>query len=95
MVIKLFVQDQNEYGNPAAAREVATFTTRAAAVAAAQARVEVCLDEFFVAGISAAELWQQWSLFGEDVFLRPDDGAPPFSAMDYARVRSHAMVQRS
>ena len=62
--------------------------------AAAQARVEACLKEFFTPIISAEDLFQQWSLFGEDVFLIPDEGEPPFSAMAYAKERSHAMVRR-
>ncbi|MBS1809398.1 MAG: hypothetical protein JST84_14665 [Acidobacteria bacterium] len=92
MIIKLFVQDQNEYGDPAAGREVGAFATRAEALRAAQARVDECLREFHAAGISAEELLRQWSLFGEDVFLLPDEDAQPFSAMDYARLRCHEIV---
>ena len=95
MTIKLLVQDFSDYGEPDAVREVGSFATRADALAAAQARVEAGLAELFVAGRSADDLFRQWSLFGEDVFLLPDDGEPPFSAMAYARARSHTIRQRS
>src|SRR5437870_5325213 len=92
MTVRLLVQDFSDYGECDAAREVGSLATRAEALAAAQARVGACLEEFYVAGIGAEELFQQWSLFGEDVFLLPDEGVPPFSAMDYARDRSREMV---
>lgn len=95
MTIKLLVQDFSDYGEPDAVREVGSFSTRDEALAAAQARVDACLEEFFTTGISAENLVRQWSLFGEDVFLSPDEGAPPFSAMSYAKVRSRTITQRS
>jgi hypothetical protein len=94
MTIRLLVQDFSEYGQSNASREVGSFTTRAEALAAAQARVDACLEEFFTPGISAEALFQQWSLFGEDVFLLPDEGVPPFSAMAYAKERSRTIVHR-
>ena len=95
MPIKLFVQDQNEYGNPTAGREIGTFATREEAVAVAQARVDDCLMEFLTTGITAEALLRQWSLFGEDVFLLPDEGAQRFSAMEYARTRCHELANGS
>ncbi len=95
MTSKLLVQDFSDYGARDAAREVGRFLTRAEARAAAQSRVDACLAEFLVTGISAEDLVRQWSLFGEDVFLLPDEGAPPFSAMDYAKARSRKMTHRS
>ncbi len=89
------VQDFSDYGEHDAAREVGSFPTHAKALAAAQARVDACLEEFFTAGIGAENLVRQWSLFGEDVFLVPDDGEPPFSAMSYAKARSRSIIQRS
>ena len=93
MTIKLFVQDQNEYGNPTAAREVGVFATRAEALAAAQNRVDAGLKELFVTGIRADDLFRQWSLFGEDLFLVPDE-EPLFSAFTYAKVRSNELTQQ-
>lgn len=95
MTIRLVVQDFSNYGESDASREVGSFATPAEALAAAQARVEACLKEFFTPNISAEDLFQQWSLFGEDVFLIPDEGEPPFSAMAYAKERSHAMIRRT
>lgn len=95
MTIKLLVQDFSDYGESNASREVGSFATYAEALAAAQARVEACLEEFYVAGISADDLFQRWSLFGEDVFLIPDEGTPAFSALEYAKECSRAMVRRT
>lgn len=94
MTIKLLAQDFSAYGEPDAVREVGSFSTQSEALAAAQSRVDACLEELFTTGISAESLIRQWSLFGEDVFLSPDEGEPPFSAMAYATVCSRKIIDR-
>lgn len=65
-------------------REVATFSCYELALHSAQARVRSCMAEFLSSGQSAKELFDLWMMFGEDVFIVPDE--PGFSAIDYGRL---------
>lgn len=67
-------------------RRIGEFTTREAALQAAQERVREELREMYQLGQNAHDLWQQWIMFGEDVFLVPDDPKDLFSALDFGRL---------
>ena len=58
-----------------------------AALTAAARHVDAELIDLFQPGQSAKELFDQWTTFGEEAFLSPDDARPPFSARDFARLR--------
>ncbi len=87
MPIQVCVEDFSERFDGGSRRVVSTHETHASALTAARDRVEDGIVEFWRPGMSPEDFIRQWSMFGEDVFLVPDDGEPRFSAMEYARER--------
>jgi len=68
------------------------FATWAEALAASQRIVERSLLEFLKPGMSAAELFSQYAMFGDDPFIVPTaEGEKLFSARDHARQRCEAL----
>jgi hypothetical protein len=58
-----------------------------AAIAAAKRIVDACLATSHKPGMSAAELYRQYTSFGEDPFIRGAEERVPFSAWTYAEQR--------
>lgn len=63
------------------------FDTWDDAVAAAQGIVDRCLLEYLKAGMTAAGLYAQYTLFGDDPFIVPVPAGQRFSAREYAERR--------
>ena len=96
MTIEVYIEEHSAFGDDEPARRrIGEFTSRAEAVAAAQARVELILRELHKPGRTADELYQHWTLFGEDVYLLPGDGEPSFDAYEYAKRHSETIVKLS
>ena len=63
------------------------------AIAAAKALVDASLNEYYELGVTADELFAQYTMFGDDPFVVAQDGERVgFSAWDYARMRCAEMV---
>jgi hypothetical protein len=91
-MIDVMVEEHSTFGDDEPSRrKIGEYATRAEAIAAAEARLDQGLHELLTPQITAAELFQQWTLFGEDVYLAPNDGPPPFDAYEYARRRSREL----
>jgi len=67
------------------------FDNAEAAIAAARRVVDRDLLTAYKPGMTAAALYQHYTSFGSDPFIRSDDSACAFSAWDYARSRCAAM----
>jgi hypothetical protein len=65
---------------------VGTFPTQDEALSAATERLRKDLQNLYSEGHSAKDLFSLWSLYGEDVFISPDDAPIRFSGMDYVRL---------
>jgi len=63
------------------------FDSAEAALAAARRVVDRDLLEAYKPGMTADELYQHYTSFGSDPFIRSDDRSCEFSAWDYARSR--------
>ena len=84
---KLMVDSHAHYQDESARYERGEFSDYASAVQAAQKIVDDYLVSVYQPGMPAGTLFKSYSLFGEDPFIVPDDGHPPFSAWSYARAR--------
>jgi hypothetical protein len=73
---------------------VTTHESHSDALEAAKALVDSGLLELWSPGMAPDSLLTKWSMFGEDVFLTPDDGETKFSAMEYAKTRSRELAYR-
>ncbi|NVO14055.1 MAG: hypothetical protein HXX10_08470 [Rhodoplanes sp.] len=67
-----------------------TFATADAAIAKCKAIVDDELAGMFKPGMGAAELFELWSMFGDDPFI--PDPAVTFSADSYARTQSEVIA---
>ena len=63
------------------------FDSAEAAIAAARRVVDRDLSEAYKPGMTADELYEYYTSFGSDPFIRSDDRSCEFSAWDYARNR--------
>lgn len=64
------------------------------AVEACKTIVDRSLDNAYEPGMSAAALYQQYTMFGDDPFILGDEsGRKPFSAWDYAKERSEVICR--
>lgn len=71
-----------------------THTSRSDALEAAKALVDSGLLELWHPGMGPEYLITQWSVFGEDVYLQPDEGDTKFSAMEYAKARARDLAYK-
>lgn len=85
---RVFTDDNFHSMDESERRSSGGFDSYEAALEKAKYIVEICLEEFFKPGISAAELMEQYILFGDDPWIMPTPGGVErFSARDYARQR--------
>lgn len=68
--------------------KVGEFDSYNDALTFAARRVDKGLKEMLTRAQSARNLMDQWTMFGEDVFLVPDDAETHFSALDFVRLRA-------
>jgi hypothetical protein len=94
MPIQVCIEEFSRQQEDGARRPVTTHESHSDAVEAAKALVDSGLLELWSPGMAPDHLLTQWTLFGEDVFLTPDDGETKFSAMEYAKMRSRELAYR-
>jgi hypothetical protein len=77
--------------------EVGQFATAEEALAAARGVIDRSLQQIVNPGMSAAELYDQFTSLGTSAFIRSPDGqeAPEFVSFDYARQRCAEICEAS
>ena len=93
MKYKVFVDDNFHYMDEDERYELGEFDTAEEALAAAKRIVDEFLDPAYEPWMTAEELYQGYTGFGEDPFIVSDDPTCRFSAWDYAKERC-AMLER-
>ena len=84
----MLVDDNYHYMDEAERYELGAYATLEAATQAARALVDEFLLSALKPGMTAQQLFEHYTAFGEDPFIAPAEGEPaPFSAWDYARRR--------
>ena len=63
------------------------------AIRAAKDIVDRSLRHLYRSGMSADELYDDYMDFGDDPFIRPDEGSSPFSAWRYAEGRAASIIE--
>ena len=88
MPYTVFVDDNYHYMDECERYELGTFETLAAAIEVSKSIVDDYLATAHKAGMSARELFESYTMFGEDPYIVSSAVAGvPFSAWDYARER--------
>ncbi len=85
MPFEVFVDDNFHPMNESERDQKGRFATYEEAVAVAQRLVEASVEAQYRDGMTEEQLWDQYSDFGEDPFVRPSPLEGYFSAWDYAR----------
>jgi hypothetical protein len=83
----VYVDDNFHYQDEDERYQLGTFASYDEAVAACRRIVDDFLALHFTPGMSADDLFRQYTGFGEDPFVSPDEHDPRFSAWTYARQR--------
>lgn len=88
----VYVDDNFHYQDESERYHLGDFPTLGAAVAACRKIVDDYLASAFKPGMSAAELYNSYTSFGEDPFIRTKaPGSLHFSAWTYAKERCEAI----
>jgi hypothetical protein len=90
---KVMVDDNFHYMEEDERREFGTFDTAEAAIAACRKLVDESLAEEYRPGMTATQLYDRYTSFGDEPFVVAPSGAAKvdFSARDYARSRVEAL----
>lgn len=88
----VLVDDNYHYMDPDERWTLGHYATLAEAITACKQLVEECLGEYYQPGMTADELYSQYTSFGDDPFILGSSQRVPFSAWDYARQRSAEMT---
>ncbi|CAN0619565.1 conserved protein of unknown function [Burkholderia multivorans] len=93
MPVSMYIDDNGHYRDAEYRSGPRVFETVDMALGTARRIVDECLSELHEEGMTAGDLFERYTLFGEDPWLVPWDGGPtvPFSAWDYARERCGAI----
>jgi hypothetical protein len=94
---KVMVDDNFHYQNEEERYELGNFSTAAEAIAACKRVVDEDLSNSYKPGDTSAELYERYTMFGEDPFivnLDEADSPVKFSAWGYAKERSEIIVAR-
>lgn len=83
----VLVDDNFHYQEEDERTELGTFNSYEEAVVACRRIVDDFLQRCHRVGMTAEELYSQYTSFGDDPFIRPDGPVPRFSAWSYARQR--------
>jgi hypothetical protein len=89
------VDDNFHYMDESERYEHEVFATAEEAIAACKRIVDEHLEHSFKPGVAEQELYESYTMFGEDPFVVPVDSADEavhFSAWDYARERCRALT---
>ncbi len=88
----VFVDDNFHFMDESERYKLSEFETYDAAIAACKKIV----DEFFAphekGECSFKELWDGYTMFGEDPFIVPEDEGSHFSAWDYAKQKCYELA---
>jgi hypothetical protein len=91
-LFQVFVDDNFHYMDENERYRDGAFPTCEAAIEACRRIVDEYLGSAYRPGMTAAELYQSYTMFGEDPFIISPSGATcAFSAWDYARLRCQAL----
>jgi hypothetical protein len=88
----VLVDDNFHYMDPDERWTLGRYATLAEAITACKQLVEECLGEYFQPGMSADELYSQYTSFGDDPFILGSSQRVPFSAWDYTKKRCAEMT---
>jgi hypothetical protein len=94
---KVMVDDNFDYMDEDKRYEHGVFLTAEEAISACKRIVDSNLDGFVKPGMTASELYDTYTSFGDDPFivcLKPDDEPVHFSAWKYAEERSLVVISR-
>jgi hypothetical protein len=95
---KVMVDDNFHYQNEDERYELGTFLTAEEAIAACKRVVDEDLNNSYKPGDTGPELYERYTMFGEDPFIVPLDEADntvKFSAWDYAKERSSVLANQA
>jgi hypothetical protein len=96
MPYRVLVDDNFHYMDEDERYELGAFLSLEAAIAAAQAVVDKYLAAAHRPGMTAREVFENYTTFGEDPFiLAPDDSGVSFSAWEYAKRRCEDLCGRN
>lgn len=85
MTYRVLVDDNFHYQDERERYAAGEFKTCEQAVARCRKIVDRSLRDLFKAGMTAEELFRQYTLFGEDPWISADTGDVEFSARTYAQ----------
>lgn len=94
MTYRLLVDDNFHYMDESERSEAGSFDTLEAAVNAAKAIVDDYLLSAYKPGMTARELFESYTSFGEDPWIASPEGGVPFSGWDYARRRCNELSEK-
>lgn len=89
----VMVDDNFHYMDESERYRLGEFDSCAEALAACREIVDDYLLLAYAPGMTAAELWASYSMFGEDPFILSGDKECRFSGRDYARERCEVICQ--
>ena len=87
MSYKVFIDENAHHGDESERWLQGEAESYESALAACHRIIDEFLASNHRAGMTADDLFKLYSLFGEDPFIVPDDGAQRFSGWDYAKRR--------
>jgi hypothetical protein len=94
MKYKVLVDDNFHYQDEDERYEHGQFDSLQAAITACKKIVNEFLLSRYQAGMTAKELYDYYTSFGDDPFIVPAHEQIPFSAWDYAKERCAEICQR-
>jgi hypothetical protein len=92
MPFQVCIDDNFHHADESERVEAGTYATYEEAGAAARAIVERSVRGEYKPGMTADQLWKQYTNFGEDPFIRPEPTGVHFSAWEFAREVSERVV---
>lgn len=90
---KVFIDDNSHYMDETYRDFYGEYDSCEEAITVCKALVDESLRVNFKEGMTAEELFKQYTTFGEDPFV-PSNGECPFSAWNYARERCEEICGR-
>lgn len=89
----VFVDDNYHYQDETARYKLGEYEEYETAVYAAQKIVDDYLQSAYKQGMTAADLWENYCMFGEDPFIVSAEEQTRFSAWEYAADRCQQLCQ--
>ena len=95
MRFTVFVDDNSHYQDESERYKKGDYPTAKAAVAACKKNVDDYLSAAYREGMSASELYQSYTSFGEDPFVVSESGRTRYSSWAYAKERCSEICGQS